>query len=217
MSKISSLFLSGGMLVSLAACAGNPAPPDGPPPLTTAPPLEEGWHATFVTTKVIDAPLEPLQAWITRSNELVAAMEETDQIKKPVEVNVVRGNWPETGAMRWVRFSDGHYTYERVLENRLPQRFSYQIWGLTSAASNHVTYAQGQWDWREVENGKSEFKWTYRLRPNSIIKRPFVQSFLDNDMKPFMEGAIGRMAANAEAEFADWRSRETDADGPVSP
>lgn len=208
MSKLSSSILATSLLVSLAACAGNPAPPNGPPALTEAPPIEEGWHAEFVTVKVIDAPLEPLQAWIGKSNELVSEMEETDQIKKPVEVKVVSGNWPETGSIRWLRFSDGHYTFERVLENRLPDHFRYQVWGITSSAKSHITYAQGQQDWRVLEDGKSEFKWTYRLRPNSIIKRPFVQGFLDNDMKPFMEGAIGRMAANAEAEFAGWRSRD---------
>lgn len=208
MSKLSSNLVTASLLVSLAACAGNPAPPDGPPALTKAPEIEDGWHAEFVTVKVIDAPLEPLQAWIGKSNELGKEMQETDQIKKPVEVKVVSGNWPETGSVRWLRFSDGHYTYERVLENRLPEHFRYQVWGLTSAASNHITYAQGQQDWRTLEEGRSEFQWTYRLRPNSVIKRPFVQSFLDNDMKPFIEGAIGRMAANAESQFAGWRDND---------
>lgn len=207
MSKLSSSALAAAMVVSLAACAGNPPPPDGPPALTEAPAMEEGWHAEFVTTKVIDAPLVPLQGWIGKSNEIVAAMEETDEIKKPVEVKVVSGTWPENGSVRWLRFSDGHYTYERVLENRLPEHFRYQVWGLTSAASNHITYAQGQQDWRQLEDGTSEFTWTYRLRPNSIIKRPFVQGFLDNDMKPFMEGAIGRMAEKADAQFAGWREK----------
>lgn len=212
MSKLSPALLAQSLivslLVSLAACADNPAPPDSPPRLTEAPAMEEGWHAEFVTVQVIDAPLEPLQTWIGKSNELVAEMEETDRIKKPVEVKVVSGDWPETGSIRWLKFSDGHYTYERVLENRLPEHFRYQVWGLTSSASDHITYAQGQQDWRTLEDGRSEFKWTYRLRPNSIIKRPFVQSFLDNDMKPFMEGAIGRMAANAEKQFAGWREND---------
>ncbi|EAQ28857.1 hypothetical protein NAP1_14698 [Erythrobacter sp. NAP1] len=151
-----------------------------------------------------------MQQWIVASNELVLAMEETEQIKKPVDVRVVSGNWPEKGSVRWVKLSDGHYTYERVLENRLPEHFSYQIWGLTSSASDHITYAKGQWDWREVEDDKSEFTWTYSLRPNSFIKRPFVSSFLESDMRPFMEGAIDRMTVKAEGEFAGWRQGDTD-------
>ncbi|MEM7667284.1 MAG: SRPBCC family protein [Pseudomonadota bacterium] len=203
-------LLAAAASLSLISCASNPTPPTAPPELTSPPALSDGWHATFHTIKVIDAPLIPLQQWIVASNELVLAMEETEQIKKPVDVRVVSGTWPEKGSVRWVKLSDGHYTYERVLENRLPEHFSYQIWGLTSGASDHITYAKGQWDWREVENDKSEFTWTYSLRPNSFIKRPFVSSFLDSDMKPFMEGAIGRMATKAEGEFAGWREGEAE-------
>ncbi|MEM6474740.1 MAG: SRPBCC family protein [Pseudomonadota bacterium] len=194
--------------LSLIACTSNPAPPGAPPELTAPPALSDGWHAVFQTTKVIDAPLEPLQAWIGASNEIVAAMEETDQIKKPVEVKVVSGIWPEEGSVRWLKFSDGHYTYERVLENNLPASFDYQVWGITSSASDHITYARGRQDWRTLADGTSEFTWTYTLRPNSIIKRPFVSGFLSSDMKPFMEGAIGRMAAKAETEFAGWRASD---------
>ncbi len=207
MSHILSRILVIPMLVSIAACAGNPAPPGSPPALTEAPPIEEGWHATYVTTKVIDAPLVPLARWIDEGKEIVGAMEETDRIKKPIELKVVKGTWPEPGSVRWLKFSDGHYTYERVLVNELPFHFKYQVWGITSSASNHITYAQGQQDWRVLEDGRSEYKWTYRLRPNSVIKRPFVQGFLDDDMRPFMEGALDRLTVRAEAEFAGWRER----------
>lgn len=193
--------------LSLAACAGNPAPPLGPPALTQPPEISDGWHGSFVTTKVIDAPLVPLIEWVSATNELVGAMEETDRIKKPIEVKVVSGNWPEVGAVRWLKFSDGHYTYERVLENGLPFKFKYQVWGLTSSASQHITYARGQQDWRVLEDGRTELTWTYELRPNSIIKRPFISGFLNNDMRPFMEGALDRMTAKADTEFAGWRER----------
>lgn len=201
-------FMVLAVCLSLIACSSNPAPPSAPPQLTTPPPVSDGWHATFQTTQVIDAPLLGLQKWIGASNEIVAAMEETDQIKKPVEVKVVSGTWPEKGAVRWLKFSDGHYTYERVLENSLPASFDYQVWGITSSASDHITYARGKQDWRKLDDGSSEFTWTYQLRPNSIIKRPFVSSFLKSDMKPFMEGALGRMAAKAETEFAGWRESD---------
>lgn len=207
MPKSLSFVLLVPVVMSVAACGGNPSPPDGPPPLTSAPPLEEGWHAVHETTKVIDAPLVPLARWIDEGKEIVGAMEETDEIKKPIDLRVVKGTWPEPGSVRWLKFSDGHYTYERVLVNELPYHFKYQVWGITSSASNHIIYAQGQQDWRVLEDGSSEYKWTYRLRPNSIIKRPFVQGFLNNDMKPFMEGALDRLAAKAEVELAGWREQ----------
>lgn len=195
------------LVLSIMACAGNPRPPANAPRLTEAPPIEEGWHATYATTKIIDAPLVPLGRWIAEGKQIVGAMEETERIKKPIELKVVKGTWPEPGSVRWLKFSDGHYTYERVLVNELPFHFKYQVWGLTSSASNHITYAQGQQDWRVLEDGRSEYKWTYKLRPNSVIKRPFVQGFLDSDMRPFMEGALERLRVKAESEFAGWRER----------
>ena len=192
------------LVLALSACSGNPAPPTSPPALGEAPAIEEGWHATYRTTKVFDAPLEPLLAWLSSGEEpLLAAMEETDRIKKPVELKVVRGQWPEVGAVRWLRFSDGHYTYERVLVSDLPRRFQYQVFGLTSEAADHITYARGQQEWRALPDGRTELVWTYELRPNSIIKRPFVQDFLDSEMKPFMDGALDRVAVRAKAQFAD--------------
>lgn len=205
--KSASILIIAAASLSLAACAGNPAPPDGPPALTEAPPLEDGWHATYVTSKIIDAPLVPLGKWIDEGKEIVGAMEETDQIKKPVDLRVVAGTWPENGSVRWLKFSDGHYTFERVLENNLPYNFQYQVWGITSGASNHIVYARGQQDWRVLEDGRSEYTWTYKLRPNSIIKRPFVNGFLKSDMKPFMEGALERLRVKAEAEFDGWREK----------
>lgn len=192
------------LMLALAACSGNPAPPASPPPLTEAPPIEEGWHATYRTTKVFDAPLEPLLAWLSSGEEpLLASMEETDRIKKPVDLKVVKGTWPEAGAVRWLKFSDGHYTYERVLVSELPARFQYQVFGLTSEAADHITYARGEQRWRTLPDGRTELTWTYELRPNSIIKRPFVQDFLDKEMKPFMDGALERVAERAKAHFAE--------------
>ncbi|GAB5414259.1 MAG: hypothetical protein Cons2KO_18620 [Congregibacter sp.] len=130
-------------------------------------------------------------------------MEETDRIKKPVEVQVVSGVWPEPGSVRWLRFSDGHYAHERVLIQDLPRLFRYQVYNLTSAAGAHLAYARGQQEWRELPDGRSEISWTYEIRPNLALKRPFIKSFLDNDMKPFMDGALERMAATAERHFRD--------------
>lgn len=193
--------------LSLGACAGNPTAPGSAPALTEPPPLENGWHASYSTVQVFDAPIAPLQAWLSSAEEpLISRMEETDRIKKPVAMRVVKGSWPDVGATRWIRFSDGHYTYERVLVNKLPRFFQYQVFAFTGEASRHITYARGQQEWRSLPDGRTELTWTYQLRPNSIVKRPFVQGFLDNDMKPFMDGALDRTAAAASAQFAGWRA-----------
>ena len=130
-------------------------------------------------------------------------MEETDNIKKPVDVVVLSGNWPEEGAVRRLEFSDGHYTLERVIENDFPTLFHYQVWDFTTAAGNNLDYAIGQQVWEEMESGQSKLTWTYSLRPNAGYKRFFVQRFVDNDMQPLMDNALDKVQAQANAEFAE--------------
>lgn len=130
-------------------------------------------------------------------------MEETDNIKKPVDVVVLSGNWPAVGAVRRLEFSDGHYTLERVIENDFPVLFRYQVWGFTSAAGNNLDYAISQQSWKEIQPGQSQLTWTYSLRPNASYKRFFVQRFVDNDMQPLMNNALDRVQAKANAAFAE--------------
>lgn len=190
--------------VALVACAGNVAPPSIPPSdVNSAPEISGGPYATYETVRVFDAPLEPLRRYIADGNKIVAAMEETDNIKKPVDVVVLSGTWPEVGAVRRLEFSDGHYTLERVLENAFPTLFRYQVWDFTAAAGNNLDYAVGQQAWEVLPDGRSQLTWTYSLRANAGFKRPFVQRFVNNDMRPLMENALDTVQAQANAAFAE--------------
>jgi hypothetical protein len=188
----------------LAACSSTQAPPDNPPVYTGAfPEITAGPYATYETTRLFKAPLEPLRRFIEDGNKIVAAMEETDNIKKPIDVVVLSGKWPEEGAVRRLEFSDGHYTLERVIENNFPTLFRYQVWDFTAAAGNNLDYAVGQQAWEEIETGQSKLTWTYSLRPNASYKRFFVQRFVDNDMQPLMDNALDKVQAQANSAFSE--------------
>ncbi len=189
--------------IAATACAGSVAPPSEPPQYTgTAPDLSGGQYAVYETERIFIAPLEPLRAFIEDGNKIVAAMEETDNIKKPVDVVVLSGTWPEEGAVRRLEFSDGHYTLERVLENDFPTLFRYQVWNFTAAAGNNLDYAYGQQAWEALPDGRSKLTWTYSLKPNAGYKRFFVQRFVNNDMRPLMENALDVVKAQADEAFA---------------
>lgn len=193
--------------VAVPACAGTVAPPSEPPQYSgTAPAPSGGNYAVYETERVFNAPLEPLRAFIEDGNKIVAAMEETDSIKKPVDVVVVSGTWPEEGSVRRLEFSDGHYTLERVLENNFPTLFRYQVWDFTAAAGNNLDYALGQQAWEVLPDGRSKLTWTYSLKPNAGYKRFFVQRFVNNDMRPLMENALDVVKAQADAAFAETAS-----------
>lgn len=188
----------------LTACAGNTEAPKTAPGYTGEfPAISDGPYATYETVRVFDAPLEPIRRYIEDGNKIVAAMEETDNIKKPVDVVVLSGDWPEVGAVRRLEFSDGHYTLERVLENDFPTSFRYQVWGFTAAAGKNLDYALGQQAWRELPGGRSELTWTYSLRPNAFYKKFFVQRFVENDMRPLMDKALDAVKVQADAAFMD--------------
>jgi len=191
-------------VVFLSACGSANRPPSEPPVyVDNAPPITEGAYAVYETQRIFDAPLEPLRRYIEDGFKIVAAMEETENIKKPVETVILSGTWPETGSVRSVKLSDGHYTMERVIENNFPTLFRYQVWDFTAAAGNNLDYAVGQQAWEVLPDGRSQLTWTYSLRPNAGFKRPFVQRFVDNDMRPLMENALNTVKAQAEAHFAN--------------
>jgi hypothetical protein len=188
----------------LTACAGTTLPPETPPSdISSAPEITNKGYAVYETVREFNAPLEPLRAYIEDGNKIVAAMEETANIKKPIDTVVLSGTWPEKGSVRRLEFSDGHYVLERVLENDHPTFFRYQVWDFTAAAGNNLDYAVGQQQWDILENGNSRLTWTYALRPNAGYKRFFVQRFVNNDMRPLMENALDVVKAQADAHFAE--------------
>ncbi len=198
------LIISALSIIALTACSKTVVPPTVPPAYDgTAPELKDGPYAVYETERLFNAPLEPLRRFIEDGNKIVAAMEETENIKKPVDVVVLSGTWPEEGSVRRLEFSDGHYTLERVLKNDFPTLFRYQVWNFTAASGKHLDYAMGQQSWDVISEGTSKLTWTYKLRPNAGFKRPIVQRFVKTDMKPLMENALDVVVEQANANFAE--------------
>ena len=164
-------------------------------------------YASFTLERDFDVPRDVLMPWMTETTRMVDAMEETENIKKPVAIDVLSGTWPEDGAVRRVTLSDGHQSLERVVANRLPESFEYQIWNFTTSAGGNLDYALGTQMWSEVDadgdgaEDETRLEWTYALLPNARFKRRFVQSFVNNDIEPFLSGAADRVVAKAEAEL----------------
>lgn len=194
----------------MGACQSANTPPSTPPVDTgSAPEITEGPYAVYETQRIFKGPLKPLRRYIEDGNKIVSAMSETNNIKKPVETVVLEGKWPETGAVRRLKFSDGHYTMEKVIENNFPTLFRYQVWDFTASAGNNLDYAVGQQAWETLPDGRSKLTWTYALRPNAGFKQFFVQRFVDNDMRPLMDNALDIVKARADDHFAALGARIT--------
>lgn len=127
---------------ALAACSTVEPPETPPSDVTSFPPLVDGGYASTTIQGDFPMPLEETRAWLADGNKIVALMESTENIAKPVDTVYFTGDWPEAGATRRVELEDGHFVLERVISN-VPEQFEYQIWAMTNAAGQNVDHIHG--------------------------------------------------------------------------
>jgi len=189
--------------LTLAACAGTPAPPAVPPSDFSLRP-EIGETGFAKTVIVQDFPLEraKLREWLQDGNKVVAAMDGGEDIAGPVDAVYFDGEWPKEGATRRVELSDGHYVLERVMSNS-PAAFEYQIWNMTNQVGNNVDYVHGIQAFAPLSEGGTRMTWTYKVQPNAGFKRPFVQRFVTKKVEPMLRGALETLAVDANELVAE--------------
>ena len=187
----------------LAACAGNPTPPaTAPTALSAAPALQEDGYATVVITDTFPGTPAEARAFLDTDQRLLKAMPDTERIARPVGSTLLEGSrWPEAGAARVLEFSDGHYAFERVTDFS-PERFAYQVWGFTGPNAANVGHIHGIQELTDAGDGTSIFTWTYKVLPSAGWKRPFVQRFVDSDVRELLETATRSVAAEAREQAA---------------
>ena len=187
--------------LALVACA-DPKPPATPPTELSAPPaLADDGYAELVITADFPGTPAQVRAFLDDGSKIIYAMPDTDNISRPVGFTLTKGSaWTETGAERVLEFADGHYTFERVIEHA-PERFAYQVWGFTGATGKNVEHVHGIQELRADPDGGTDFVWTYRVMPTAGWKRPFVQRFVDSDVRELLQTATDRVVAQAQQEM----------------
>ena len=128
--------------------------------MTTYPALAEKGYAETIVTGTFPMNLETLRLWLEEDNKMVNQMEATENIAKPVKTVPLSGVWPVPGAARRVELSDGHFVLERIVSNT-PERFEYQIWGMTQAAGRNVDHIHGVQAFEELSDGSTQLTWSY--------------------------------------------------------
>lgn len=177
------LFLS---LVSMASVACEPRmPPSEPPKLTEAPEVATDGFLVADAEEIIPLSLDELRRF-REQRPLTEFLEPTENISNPVAQKVLEGNWPEVGAVRWIRLADGHYIIERVLENE-PQFFKYQIFVFTNDAGRGVEQIVGEQRFTPVEGG-TKFEWDYKIKPKGFITRKAIKGRLEEIDKYISDG-----------------------------
>jgi hypothetical protein len=174
-----------------------PAPPALPIGMSLPPSIESGYHAVTKTERTFDLEINQFRRWMDQG-QMVKALRSSDAIAKPAEITYLSGKWPGVGAVRRVQLEDGHYVLERVLANEFPGLFRYQVWGFTNSAGNLVKYAVGEFRFNARDDGKTQFIWTYQMRPKSVFLRPVLNNFVKTRFAPFMKGGMDGLAPPAQ-------------------
>ena len=188
-------FLAIAALVFVANCGS--APPDGPPAVTPPPEVSTEGAVVIETTATVPMDLATFRAFLV-DNPLIGFLAPVDDLAPPVEARVLDGNWPDAGAVRWLRLEDGHYVIERILENEL-ELFRYQIWVITNAAGRAVEQIVGEQTFTDVGDGRTRFDWTYAIKPRNGLARFFVNQ-RRSVFEDYLGGATDRMAEAARAD-----------------
>lgn len=206
------MTIAGAALV-FAAC-GSAAPPAVPPSDTASyPALRDGGYASTTLSAEFAVPRPWLRAWLRDTGALTRNLESTDAIARPMEAEVLEGEWYEPGSFRRLTLEDGHYVLERIVDTT-PERLEYQIWAFTNTAGRNLDHIQGIQTFSEVgdEAGgdRTAFTWTYAAFPDAGFKRPFVQRFVNREVRPYLQASLDATVAEAEAAFRAERAGEPD-------
>lgn len=184
-------------LTAVALVLGTSATAEG----FSDPPALRGDKAylTNVEVAVFNGPVaDVIAALQTPETGVLAHVTNTDRIPAITAMENLQGDFPDAGAVRRLGFEDGSEVVEQVLENS-EARFTYQVWGFTSANGRALSHIRGAFTYDAVSPMETRVTWTYQIAPRVFFVRPFVRSFLKNDFAPFMESGLQGAAATYNA------------------
>lgn len=181
------------LALPLVAC-GTATPPTEPIPWQDPPALLEDESRYISYTATATVPMEPneLRDYLKESGSLIKYMEPVGSIAPPKDSIALRGEWPDKGARRILIQVDDHQILERSLKNDVDD-FRYQAFGFTGEAARGVDHIYADWSLTPVEGG-TRFDWTYRFASKNFIARRVITGLRDEELAPFMQGTMDRMA-----------------------
>jgi len=162
--------------------------PEQPPTLMS---IEE--YAVHETSRVVNGTQQDVKNWLEEV-KLVSFMEATSGIPSVVSTTPISGDWGENGATRYANLDNGHTAIDRIIENRDPELFHYQVFGFTAPTRFIVNHIMGRIEYAPVSDEQTRITWSYAIYPTSWATRPIANNFLTNRIVPFMENTMDNMA-----------------------
>jgi hypothetical protein len=176
---------------------------------TPPPNIEPGRLVAHVEEITINRSLDAVIAEGNRTS-LEKTMHKTSRLPGVAGTHLLRGTWPEQGALRVTCLTDGGSTEETVIANSreaATHHFRYEVWNYTTPRARPVVYAVGDFLESDLGDGRTRIRWTYsfRLREDRFpgylgpLGRALFRSFyLDTTYAELMRGALAVRKENAE-------------------
>jgi hypothetical protein len=176
---------------------------------TPPPNIEPAKLVNHVEEITIGRPLDVVMAEGNRT-PLEKTMHRTSTLPGVAGTHMLRGAWPEPGALRVTCLTDGGTTEEQVIANTRSgniHHFRYEVWNYTTPQARPVIYGVGDFLETDLGDGRTRIHWTYafRLRPDRFpgylgpLGRLLFRTFyLDTRYAELMRGALAVRKANAE-------------------
>ena len=186
---------------------------DTPPPT-----IEPAQLVRHVEETTIDRPLDTVIAAANRT-PIEKTMHRTSALPGVAGTHMLRGIWPEAGALRVTCLTDGGSTEEQVItnsRNRDIHHFRYEVWGYTTPQARPIVYGVGDFLETDLGNGHTHIRWTYSFHLRSdrfpgylgpLGRLLFRVFYLDTRFAELMRGALAvRKTAAENAPISSGRS-----------
>ena len=157
----------------------------------------------------------PLDIVVAEANRIPIekTMHGTSTLPGVAGTHLLRGTWPEPGALRATCLTDGGSTEEQVIANARrgdTHHFRYEVWNYTTPQARPIIYAVGDFLETDLGDGRTLIHWTYafRLRLDEfpgylgpLGRFLFRKFYLNTRYAELMRGALAVRKESAEHEL----------------
>jgi hypothetical protein len=182
-------------LSTLAAC--TVAPPATAPEMSPPPPIvNDDNYVSHVATRTVNWDRASFRRWLEKE-QMISFFPKDQGLPGVKGTTPTRGTWGQNGSIRRVALENGHYAFDHVVNNQFPELFQYQVYGFTNEGARVAEYIRAEFKYIENSPGVTTLQWTYAMRPKSSLTKLFVERYMTNTMRPYMEAGMDNMVAAA--------------------
>ena len=166
------------------------------------PPIDGDAQFETVTVEIdIEAPGAKVIKWFSETGAgAFSSFGGTNAVSGVVRAEPLSGGWNKQGDRRRIVLSDGNSAIEEITDRR-PNVLQYETWNATNNTGRYTSYAVGEVEFTGADQ-TTHVRWTYSFRPKLWPDGWFIRSYVQNDFRQYMDGALRDMRTKVLADLA---------------